>query len=295
MSRIAYVNGRYLHHGDAAVHVEDRGYQFADGVYEVISVQRGVLIDEAAHLDRLAQSLDALAIAPPMARRVLRLVLRQVIRRNRLGDGIIYIQTTRGAARRDHVFPQGNRSAVVITARPIAGQAPELAASGVDVISIPDLRWDRCDIKSVALLPNVLGKEQAKRADAFEAWQVTEGGVVTEGTASNAWIVDDGGTVITHPTGAAILNGVTRRSILEIARELRIAAVERPFTVDEAKSATEAFLTSTTSLLLPVTRIDGQPVGDGRPGPVSLRLREAYIGYIADQALRPDSMIPVSP
>ncbi len=282
MQRIAYVNGRYVPHGDAAVHVEDRGYQFADGIYEVIALHRGRLVDEQGHLDRLERSLGELRIAWPMSRRALRVVMGEVIRRNRVADGKIYIQVTRGVAPRNHAFPTAADSALVITMLPSAPVAAQ-KAHGVDVITVPDIRWDRCDIKSVSLLPNVLAKQQAQEAGAYEAWLVDAEGRVTEGTSSNAWIVTAGGELVTRNVGCAILNGVTRLAVLELAQQEGIGFVERPFTVDEAKGAREAFLTSTTSLVKPVLHIDGRAVGDGRVGPLTGKLAAFYAAHMENQ------------
>jgi len=282
MSRIAYVNGRYLPHGEAAVHIEDRGYQFSDGIYEVIALRDAVLIDEVPHLDRLERSLGELRIDRPMGRRALAAVLREVARRNRVREGIVYIQVTRGVARRDHAFPAKARSALVVTARRQGPSKPAATTGGVSVISLPDIRWARCDIKSVALLPNVLAKQQAREAGAFEAWFIDEAGQVTEGSSTNAWIVTDKGELITRDPGNAILNGVTRRTILSLAAERQICLVERGFTLEEAKAAREAFVTSTTACVMPVLRIDDTPVGDGRVGPLSAALREGYFDYTAD-------------
>ena len=281
MSRIAYVNGLYLPHRRAAVHIEDRGYQFADGVYEVIAVACGRLIDAALHLDRLDRSLAELRIAAPMSRAALKLVIGEVLRRNRVRDGIIYIQVTRGVARREHSFPAESRPSLVMTARRLAPQDVTLSRDGVRVVTIPDLRWKRCDIKSISLTPNVLGKQLAREAGAFEAWQVDEEGFVTEGTSTNAWIVDRDGLLVTRPADEAILGGVTRRVILDLARELGLECAERAFTLEQAKAAREAFITGTTTDLLPVTRIDEVVIGDGRPGPLSRRLRERYMAHLA--------------
>jgi D-alanine transaminase len=284
MSRIAYVNGRYVPHAGAAVHIEDRGYQFSDGVYEVVSVHGGHLIDGGPHLDRLDRSLAELRIARAMSRRALSLVIGQVIRRNRVHDGIIYIQMTRGVARRDHAFPADVRTAVVMTARRSKRPISDPGAEGVKVITIPDVRWHRRDIKSVSLLPNVLGKQQAREAGAFEAWQVDLDGKITEGTSTNAWIVTAGGDLVTRDPGAAILNGITRLAVLGIAHELGIPFTERPFSLAEAKAAREAFVTSTTSFVMPVTYIDDEAVGDGRPGPLARALRERYVARMAGEA-----------
>ncbi|HZS83769.1 MAG TPA: D-amino-acid transaminase [Stellaceae bacterium] len=279
MSRVAYVNGRYLPHGDAAVHIEDRGYQFADGVYEVIAVRGGRLVDEAPHLDRLDRSLAELRIAPPMSRRALGLVLREVVRRNRVADGIVYLQATRGVARRDHPFPPASRTALVVTARRARPPNRKAIEEGIKVITIPDIRWARCDIKSVSLLPNVLGKQRARESGAYEAWQVDRDGMVTEGTSTNAWIVTPAGELVTRQTDHAILNGITRRALVAIARQEGLAFVERPFSVGEAKEAREAFLTSTTAPVLSVVRIDDAVIGDGRPGPLGRRLFALYAAH----------------
>lgn len=276
MSRIAYVNGRYVPHREAAVHIEDRGYQFADGVYEVTAVKDGKLIDEDRHLQRLARSLRELRIERPMSDAALKLVTRELLRRNGVRDGIVYLQVTRGVARRDHAFPAGARPSIVMTAKRTKGPPPKAVEEGVSVITIPDQRWARCDIKSISLLPNVLGKQRAKEAGAFEAWQVDPAGNVTEGTSTNAWIVTEKGEVVTRKADEAILNGITRLAVLDIIRSEGLAFIERPFSVEEAKSAREAFLTSTTSLVLPVVSIDGTPIGDGKPGPFTRRLREYY-------------------
>ena len=276
MSRIAYVAGQYLPHRQAAVHIEDRGYQFGDGVYEVIAVTSGHLVDEAPHLARLHRSLSELRIPPPMGEAALKLVIRETIRRNGVDNGIVYLQVTRGAAPREHAFPKKAKPVLVVTSRPTRPPDPRFGREGIAVITIPDIRWQRCDIKSVALVPNVLGKQQAREAGAYEAWQVDRDGNVTEGTSTNAWIVTHAGEVITRAPDNAILNGVTRGAVLDIIGREGYRFVERPFSVEEARAAREAFLTSTTAELLPVVRIDGAPVADGKPGPLSLKLREGY-------------------
>jgi D-alanine transaminase len=284
MSRIAYVAGQYLPHRRAAVHIEDRGFQFADGVYEVIAVCGGHLVDEELHLARLHRSLAELRIAPPMGDAALGFVIREVIRRNAVSRGSVYLQITRGAAPREHAFPTAAKPTLVVAARRSRPPDPRLAQNGIAVITIPDIRWQRCDIKSVALLPNVLGKQQAREAGAFEAWQVDRDGRITEGTSTNAWIVTGDGAVVTRAADHAILNGVTRLAVLDIIAREGCRLVERPFTVTEARAADEAFLTSTTSDLLPIVRIDNAPVGDGRPGPLSLKLRDAYLAHAASAA-----------
>ena len=278
MSRIAYVNGQYVPHADAVVHVEDRGYQFADGVYEVCEVRGGRLIDEPRHLARLWRSLAELRIKAPMPESALKVVLRETVRRNRVRDGIVYLQVTRGVARRDHYFPpESVRPAVVVTSRSADLAKNDLAASaGVKVVTMPENRWPRVDIKSVALLPNVLAKQQAKEAGAKEAWYFDTDGRVTEGGSTNAWIVTQDGVIRTRPAENGILRGVTRTTLLEMARDLQMRVEEEPFTVEEAKAAREAFITAATAIVTPVISIDGQAVGDGQPGRVSLELRRRF-------------------
>ena len=280
MPRIAYVNGRYVPHAQAVVHVEDRGYQFADGVYEVIAVHGGRFLGEQGHLDRLAHSLDALRIDWPMARKPLAMVLREVIRRNGVRDGLVYLQITRGVAPRDHPFPKQCHSALVVTAvkRPPIDKAALLA--GIDVISTPDLRWKRRDIKSVSLLPNVLAKQEAVEQGAGEAWQIDDEGFVTEGSATNAWIVTKDGELVTRDIGPSILNGITRLAILEAAEQHDIPIIERPFTLDEALAAREAFISSSNSHVKAVTRIDGQSIGNGHAGELTTRLLDLYMDYM---------------
>jgi len=280
MSRIAYVNGRYLPHREAFVHIDDRGYQFADGVYEVIAIERGRLVDEGLHLRRLGRSLAELEIAEPMPEASLKTIMREVIRRNRVRDGIIYIQMTRGVAPRDHAFPRYARTQVVMTARRSKLANPKILAEGAQVITLPDLRWARCDIKSIALLPNILGKQQAREAGAYEAWQVDSDGNVTEGTSTNAWIVTAAGEVVTRAATHAILNGVTRLGVIRVIEQAGLKFVERPFSVGEAKQAREAFLTSTTAYVTPVVRIDDSVVGNGKPGPLARELGTFYRRYV---------------
>ena len=284
MSRIAYVNGRYVPHREAAVHVEDRGYQFADGVYEVIAVVGGRLVDGAPHMTRLARSLSELGMEMPMSAPALAVVIGETLRRNRVSRGIVYLQVTRGAARRDHPFPARAEPSIVITARRAAPPAAATVETGVGVITAPDIRWGRCDIKSISLLPNVLVKQQARQAGAYEAWQVDTAGMITEGGSTNAWIVVADGTVVTRPEANSILSGITRARLLLLARANDIKVEERPFSVAEAKAAREAFLTSTTAFVLPVVRIDDAAVGNGHPGSVTLRLRQLYEDFVAEVA-----------
>jgi D-alanine transaminase len=279
VGRIAYVNGRFLPHAQARVHIEDRGYQFADAVYEVWAVFGGRLSDEAGHFERLARSLGELKIAPPMGEAALRLVLTRTLRLNRVLDGLVYLQVSRGVAPRDHPFPDPPvRPAVVITAKSVDAAASEARAQrGVAVITTPETRWARCDIKTTGLLPNVLAKQAAREAGAVEAWFVDELGLVTEGGSSNAWIVDERGVLRTRDIQANILRGVTRRSIIAMLETSNLPWEERAFSVEEARNAREAFITGAGSLVLPVVRIDGQAVGEGVPGPVAKRLRDLYI------------------
>lgn len=279
MARIAYVNGRYVPLGAAAVSIEDRGFQFADGVYEVFALKDGELLDYTDHLARLSRSLTAIALRPPMNDAALGLVLKETARRNRLRSGLVYLQITRGAAPRDHAFPAGDLPAtLVITVRPIDWAAVEArAAKGVRVITTADLRWKRCDIKSVALLPNVLAKQAARSQGAQEAWLVDAQGFVTEGSSSNAWIVTAEGVLVTRELGPAILPGITREVILKAAVARGLTVELRPFSIEEARRAREAFLSSATNHVMPVVAIDDQPIGDGAPGPVARGLRAAYL------------------
>lgn len=278
MSRIAYVNGRYLDMRDASVNIEDRGYQFADGVYEVCEVRGGKLVDMPRHLARLQRSLGELRIKEPMPLAALSVVMHEVVRRNRVNYGIVYLQVTRGVARRDHGFPAASvKPAVVVTARsldPAKGQAN--AAHGIKVITLPENRWPRVDIKSTALLPNVLAKQAAREAGAYEAWYVDRDGYVTEGSSSNAWIVTKEGRVVTRSAEAGILPGVTRAVLMDAFEALQVRFEERPFTPAEAASAAEAFVTASSQLVMPVVAIDGQPIGDGKPGALAKRLREQF-------------------
>lgn len=276
MPRVSYVNGRYLPHPQAVIHVDDRGHHFADAVYEVLPVVKGGLCHLDQHLDRLERSLGALAISWPLPRRVLPLVLDQVIRRNRLTDGLVYIQASRGAAPRNHAFPLDTPSSLVISAWPHTGPAPALIEQGVRVVSQPDLRWKRPDIKATGLLPNVLARQSAREAGAFEAWLVSDRGFVTEGSATNIFIVAHDGALLTHPADTSILAGVTRSNVLKLARTLGLEVGERPFTLAEALRAREAFITGTTMMVMPVVKVDDGVIGDGHPGPVTRRLRELY-------------------
>jgi D-alanine transaminase len=272
------VNGRYLPGHRAMIHIEDRGYQFSDGVYEVCEVRESRIIDEARHMARLQRSLDELRIALPMPASALAIVMRECVRRNRVGGGILYLQITRGVARRDHSFPPpGTRPSIVVTARSLDSAANErLAAEGVAVITVPDNRWERVDIKSISLLPNVLAKQLAREQGAREAWFVDREGHVTEGSSSNAWIVSREGRVITRRADRGILRGITRTVLIEVIKAEGLELEERPFTAEEAYAAREAFLTSASQVVLPVVRIDDRPIGNGVPGSVATALRAKF-------------------
>ena len=280
MPRVAYVNGRYIEHRRAAVHVEDRGYQFADGVYEVIHLFRGRLIDEEPHLDRLDRSLGELGIPWPVSRVALGVVMRELVRRNRYATGLVYIQITRGVAPRDHRFPTDARAALVMTVRPIPEFPAEMRDDGVRVITIDDLRWARCDIKSVALLPNVLGKQAAAEAGAYEAWMCDADGFVTEGTSSNAWIVTADGALVTRPASPDILRGITRQAIIRLAADMNIRFEERKFSREEALAAREAFLSNSSHFVTPVTAIDDTVIANGKPGSLSAALHDQYMAFM---------------
>ncbi len=281
MSRIAYVNGRYARQAEASVNIEDRGYQFADGVYEVVFVTGGRLIDEDLHLARLQRSLRELRIAMPMALAPLSLVLREVARRNRLRDGLLYIQVTRGVARREHVFPSASvPPALVVTAKRGVAFPRDIDAWSVSAITHKDERWARCDIKTVGLLANVLAKQAAREAGAAEAILHDNAGNVTEGGSSNVWIVDAGGVLRTRPLSHAILPGCTRAALLPLLAEAGIAFAETGFTLTDLASAREVFVTSATSHVKPVTAVDGKPVADGKPGPVTRQLLQLFARHV---------------
>jgi D-alanine transaminase len=280
MSAIAYVNGVYLPLASARVSILDRGFQFGDAVYEVWGVRNGALCDLDEHFARLSRSLAALRIASPMGEGALMSVVRETQRRNRVRDGIVYLQISRGVAARDHGFPlPAVRPTLVMTAKTLDKAAQsERAEAGVKVISLPETRWARRDIKSVNLLPNVLARQQAREAGAFEAWYIDSDGLVTEGTASNAWIVDGRGRIRTRGLSNDILHGVTRAALLRIARERQMSVVEEPFTLAEAKAAREAFISAASNPAVAVVSIDGVMIGDGLPGPITRALRAAYLG-----------------
>lgn len=278
MTRVIYVSGRYLPYAEAQVHAEDRGFQFADAVYEVCEVLDGHLVDETRHLQRLARSLGELKLPVPMTPAAWSRVLRETIRRNRVRDGIVYLQVSRGARPRDFLFPPAHVAPTVIClARSVAPARLEAAAAaGIAIKTMPDIRWGRCDIKTVMLLPASLAKETARGEGAREAWFVDAEGYVTEGASSNAWIVDREGRLITRQADDAILRGITRTTLTDLLKREKIELVERPFTVAEAKAAREAFITSATNTVMPVVRIDGAPIGNGAPGILTLKLRADF-------------------
>jgi D-alanine transaminase len=282
MSRIAYVNGRYLPLSAAQVRVEDRGFQFGDGVYEVVHLHGGRLIDEDKHLNRLNRSLGELRIPWPLSRAALTGIIREVAARNRLhANGLIYIQVTRGAARREHVFPAAKiRPTLVVTGRALSAFPKDIDAWATSIITGPDQRWDRCDIKTVNLLPNVLAKQAAKEAGAFEMAMVDADGMVTECASSNLWIVDEAGQLRTRPLGHEILPGCTRAALSELLADERLTLSESAFSLDELRRAREVFITSATSFVRPVIRVDGTPVEDGKVGPVTRRLFAAFARHV---------------
>ncbi|MEP3245938.1 MAG: D-amino-acid transaminase [Sneathiella sp.] len=281
MSRIAYVNGQYLPHNHASVHIEDRGYQFADGIYEVIPIVSGKMIDEDGHLDRLWRSMGELRMEEPMKRHPMKLVMREVLRRNNIETGLIYMQVSRGVAPRDHPFPLDAHPSLVMTAKRTSPEKSEQKAEeGVAVITVPDIRWKRCDIKSVSLLPNILAKQEAVENGAYEAFQVDEDGFVTEGSSTNAWIVDQSGTLITRPTNNEILAGVTRATLLKLLEENDLKVDIRAFSEEELLSAREVFLTSSSSYVQPVVKVNDAVIGNGKPGSISTNLRNVFKEYM---------------
>jgi D-alanine transaminase len=278
MSRIIYCNGRYVPYGEAMIHAEDRGFQFGDAIYEVCEVMNGRLVDETRHMDRLERSLNELQMPQPMSRAAWSRVLRETIRRNRLDYGSIYLQVSRGAAPRDFLFPaRGTPNSVVVIARGgDKAASDERAAKGIAVKTVPDNRWERCDIKTVMLLPASLAKEAAKAEGAKEAWFVDTTGYITEGASSNAWIVDKDGTLVTRPITNEILRGVTRTTLIDVLASEGVRLEERAFTIAEAQKAREAFITSAGNIVMPVTSVDGVSIGNGAPGLLSVKLRAAF-------------------
>lgn len=278
--RIAYVDGRYLVHGEAGVHIEDRGLQFGDAIYEVCRVAAGRFLDEAPHLDRLERSLGEIEMAMPVGRAALRHIMAEVVRRNAVDEGLVYIQITRGAYHRDHPIPaRPAKPSLIVTACRLNVEAiARRRIDGVAVVTAPDQRWARCDIKTTQLLPNLIAKTAARRAGAFEVWLLDPDGFVTEGASTTAWIVDRQGRLITRNLSQAILPGVTRAVLLQAAAEAGISIIEKAFTPSEAIAAQEAFLTAASAAAIPIVDVDGRPVGDGKPGPLTARLAALYGG-----------------
>lgn len=287
MPRFAYVNGRYLRHDEAAVHVEDRGFQFADGVYEVCEVRHGFIVDLTRHLSRLERSLSELGMPMPMSRAALTQVIREVLRRNHVKNGLYYLQVTRGAARRDHVYPSADTPmTVVVTAKSTDPSViARKNAHGISAITVPDNRWDRVDIKTVGLLPNCMARQQAKEAGAHEAIYVDAEGMVKEGAATNVWIVDETGSLVTRPADHGILRGVTRTTLMDIAARLDMPIREAQFSVEEMRKAREVFITAATSICFPVVSIDGKTIANGHPGSVSQKIREAFFDIAEKTAI----------
>lgn len=278
MDRIAYVNGEFIPLKDAKISILDRGFLFADGIYEVSAVVDGHLVDNAAHLQRLQRSLQEIQLPlPETLERIVEIQI-ELIRRNNLSEGTVYIEVTRGAAERDFTFPKDARPTLVMFTQQKNIIESPAAKTGIAVKSVPDIRWARRDIKSVGLLAQVLAKQAAQAENCQEAWMV-EDGVVTEGGSSSAFIITAERVLITRPNSSAILPGCTRKATIALAEEQRIRVEERAFTLAEAYAAAEAFMTSASVFVMPVVRIDGRAVGDGKPGPLTARLREIYIRF----------------
>ncbi len=286
MTRIAHLDGQFIPLADARVSALDRGFVFGDGIYEVSAVLDGGLVDNDSHLDRLLRSLGEISLALPVSRERLVEIQKELIRRNELVEGVVYIQVTRGAAEREFGFPAGTTPTLFMFTQAKNIVASPNAERGVRVKSVPDLRWQRCDIKSISLLAQVLAKQAASEAGCFEAWMVRDG-VVTEGASSTAFIVTDDGTLVTRPNSTAILPGCTGKAIRALAAEGAVKLVERTFSLDEAEAASEAFMSSASTFLYAIVEIDGKAVADGRPGPITKRLRELYIEFARREAADP--------
>ncbi len=274
MSRIAYVNGRYLPHKNASVHIEDRGYQFGDGVYEVVLVLNNNLIDFEGHYTRLKRSLSEISLDFPISEPVIKQIFKRLIRSNHITNGLIYLQVTRGVAERAHQFPKNVQPALVVTAKPTLITK---TVAGKKAITTADQRWDRRDIKTIQLLPNCIAKQEAVKRDAFEAILVMQDGTITEGASSNLWMVDKDNQLVTRQASNAILNGITKLSLTNIASIRQYKIVERPFTVEEAREAKELFVTSATAIVTPIIQLNDDLIADGNVGPVALALRSAYL------------------
>lgn len=277
MPRYAYVNGEFARFGQATVHIEDRGLQFADSVYEVWAVKNGVLLDNIGHLERLKRSLNLLRIAAPLPLHALKPIIDNLLRLNRVKDGLVYLQITRGVAPRDHPFPKNALPSIIITVRPKNyAQLESKAQKGIQIVTKKDLRWKRVDIKTTNLLPNLLAKQEAIDEGADDVWFYDENGNITEGSAQNAWIVNKAGNLQTRGLGDDILGGITRSRIMALAKDLEIKIEERPFSIEEAKEAREAFVTSATSFVTAVVAIDGKSIGNGNVGSIATLLRKTY-------------------
>jgi D-alanine transaminase len=284
MSRIVFLNGSFLPIEEAKVPFMDRGFMFGDGVYEGIGLLDGRLIDNEAHLERLERSLAEIRIPNPYTRAEWTSIQEELARRNGMTEGFIYFQVTRGVAERDFFFPEDAKPTVAMFTQAKAIASAPAAQTGIAVVTVPDLRWQRRDIKSLNLLAQVLAKQAAKEAGAQEAWLV-EDGFVTEGGSSSAFIVTKKGSIVVRPLSNAILPGITRKSLLQLSKEAGIVLEERRFTVEEAYDAAEAFLTSASNFVLPIVSIDGRPVADGKPGPITKRLRELYLAMASAPAM----------
>ncbi|UPA25963.1 D-amino-acid transaminase [Shinella oryzae] len=287
MLRFAYVNGRYVRHANATVHIEDRGLMFGDAVYEVCQVAKGFLVDMTRHLDRLDRSLSEIRVRPPMPRAALVGIMREVLRRNRVVNGLVYVQVSRGVARRDHVFPSPDvRASLIVTAKSLnPAMIAAKHAAGVSAFTAPDNRWSRVDIKTVGLLPNVLARQQAKEAGGYEAIFVDAEGNVTEGAATNLWIVDKAGTLVTRPADPGILRGITRTTLLDVAATLGLPVAERRFSVAEMLEAREVFITGATTICLPIVSVDGRTIANGHPGIIAQKIRDAFFDVAEKTAI----------
>jgi D-alanine transaminase len=277
MSRFAYVNGSFKRFNQANVHIEDRGLQFGDSVYEVWAAKDGVLLDNIGHLERLSRSLKMLRIDLPLPIRSLAIIIDNLLSLNRVRDGLVYLQITRGVAPRDHPFPKHAVPTIIITVRPKNySQLDAKAQKGIHIVTRPDLRWKRVDIKTTNLLPNLLAKQEALDEGAEDVWFYDESGNITEGSAQNAWILNKDGNLQTRPLGHDILGGITRSKVMSLAKELDIQMIEKPFSILEAQQAREAFVTSATSFVTAVVSIDGKSIGNGNVGSIASALRKAY-------------------
>jgi D-alanine transaminase len=285
MSRIAYLNGAYLPLADAKVSALDRGFIFGDGIYEVSAVLDGKLVDNDSHLDRFWRSVGEIALDMPVTRAELVAIEHELVKRNKVDQGMVYMQVTRGAAEREFSFPKSKPTPTLFAftqEKDIVG-SPQ-ATTGIRVVSVPDLRWQRCDVKSISLLAQVLAKQAASEAGCYEAWMVRDG-LVTEGSSSTAFIVTKDNVVVTRPNSNAILPGCTRKALLALAAEGHVTIEERAFTIDEALEAAEAFMSSASTFVYPIVELDGKQVGGGQPGPVARRLREIYIDFARNTAV----------